>query len=139
MSACTFCQIVKHQIPANLLLENEYLIAILDVDPISDGHALIIPKPHLKGLFDLNEKMGSEIMKAAAVVGKCLLETFQYDGIMNMQVNGHFQDIPHFHMHVFGRRKNEDIEIKYPTGVNKSSEYLEQIKLRMKKHICLNS
>lgn len=135
MIDCTFCQIVNYQIPANILLENDDLMVILDVDPISDGHALIIPKRHLKDLFNLDEKMGSEIMKTAAIVGNCLLETFNYDGIMTMQVNGIFQDVPHFHMHVFGRRQSEDIEIKYPPEINKSLENLEQIKLTMKQNI----
>jgi histidine triad (HIT) family protein len=49
---CIFCDIVDKKIPAKVIAENEGAIAFLDVQPISDGHAIIIPKKHYKNLSE---------------------------------------------------------------------------------------
>ncbi|MEK6890835.1 MAG: HIT domain-containing protein [Nanoarchaeota archaeon] len=66
-SSCTFCLLVQGSIPSNKISENEEAIAILEINPISKGHVIIIPKEHLeakhlkKPLFEFSKKLSSHI------------------------------------------------------------------------------
>ncbi len=53
--ACIFCKIIAKEIPAEFLFENDCAIAILDVNPIHYGHALVIPKHHHKDFLEVPE------------------------------------------------------------------------------------
>lgn len=114
MMDCIFCKIIDGKADAHLIMENDDLIAILDIDPISEGHTLIIPKQDVKSLKDLNEDSYSEILKAAAIISNAIQKAFNFDGISIMANEGAVQDVPHFHLHVFGRSKDKDIKIEYP-------------------------
>lgn len=132
MHNCVFCKIVRRKIKANIVLENDYVMAFLDTDPISDGHTLIVPKKDVFDIHSLDEKTGEEIIKATKKIADVLKKIFKFDGIMLMQVNGAFQDVPHFHMHVFGRNKNNDICVKYPHGVKDNPSHLTGIANKIK-------
>lgn len=114
MSDCIFCKIVRHEAPAHIIYEDELVMAILDNDPISAGHTLILPKKDIRDIHELDKEVGSQVMKVARLVAGAIEKEFGYDGSMIMEVNGVFQDVPHFHLHVFGRKKNNDITIVYP-------------------------
>ena len=49
---CIFCKMVAGQIPAAKIYEDEIVLAFLDIGPVSDGHALVIPKQHFEKLHD---------------------------------------------------------------------------------------
>ena len=124
MEDCIFCKIAKYQADAHIVYEDSTVLAILDTDPISDGHTLIIPKKHVPGIHKLSDEIGTKIMHAAKVLAGIIENTFNYDGIMIMGVSGTFQDVPHFHLHVFGRKKTNDIEMKFPVGTNRDPQHL---------------
>lgn len=58
-------------------------------------------------------------MHAAEQIAGIIENKFSFQGSMTMQVNGVFQEVPHFHMHVFGRNRDNDIAIHYPPKTNK--------------------
>lgn len=134
MKDCIFCQIVSGQLPAEIVYEDSNILAILDIDPISDGHTLVLPKEDMKDIFSLDEREGGKIMSVAKKLAKVIQDEYHYDTVMLMQVNGLAQDHPHFHLHVFGRNKSNDIKIDYPAGVNRSPEYLSAIAQTMQKN-----
>lgn len=100
-------------------------MAFLDIHAISDGHLLVIQKKHIRDIHTLDTETGAEIMKVAKEMSDLLMKSFNHDGIMLMEVNGVFQDVPHFHLHVFGRNKNNDIQFKYPLNSNSDVETLK--------------
>ncbi|MFA5829416.1 MAG: HIT family protein [Candidatus Gracilibacteria bacterium] len=124
MNKCVFCIIARREKSANIVWEDDYVMAFLDIDPISDGHTLVIPKNHIRDVSGLDEKTGSHVMSVAKILASVIEKTFGFDGIEIRAVSGHFQDVPHFHLHVFGRNKINDIKIIYPKGINNSPEYL---------------
>ena len=81
------------------------VMAILDTDPITDGHTLVLPKKDILDIHSLDPETGGHILKVAQMVADALKETFHFEGITLMQSNGAFQDVPHFHLHVFGRSR----------------------------------
>lgn len=134
MENCIFCKIINKEIPANIVYEDNYLIAFLDINPISDGHTLIVPKKHFKDLNEINEETGGKVLVLAAKIGKAIVENFNFEGYSIWENNGHFQDVPHFHLHVIGRHKNNDLKIKGPEAPYKSEkEHLQKIKTILNK------
>ncbi|MGB1314575.1 MAG: HIT family protein [Chitinophagales bacterium] len=132
MNNCIFCEIIAKKADANIVFENDTVVAFLDIDPISDGHILVVPKNHIRDIHTLDEKTGSEIMKIAKKMADIIKNTFNFNGIMLMEVNGDFQDVPHFHMHVFGRNKENDIKFQYPQNQKTSKIELNKIAQKIK-------
>lgn len=132
MKDCLFCQIANHEAPARIIHEDELVIAILDIDPISDGHTLIIPKENIPDIHSLNSETGKRVMEVAKMLAGAIENEFGFEGSMIMGVNGVFQDLPHFHLHVFGRNRNNDIKFSYPKNTNSSGEQLAKNANRLK-------
>lgn len=120
MENCIFCKIVNKEIPANIIYEDEHLLAFLDINPISDGHTLIVPKKHYKDLNEINEDIAGKALVLAGKIGASVVESFNYEGYSIWENNGDFQDVAHFHIHVFGRHKNNDLKIQDPETPYKS-------------------
>ncbi len=131
MDSCIFCRIIQREIPASIVYEDDHVLAILDIDPITDGHTLIIPKKDILDLHALDEKTGGKIMKVAKLVADALKKEFKFEGITIMESNGAFQDVPHFHLHVFGRNQKQNIAIQYPEGVAKDDQHLRLVSKRL--------
>ena len=62
---CTFCDIVKHTLDANIVYEDNLIIAFLDSNPINEGHILIVPKEHYLDIDEIPEDITSHIMFVA--------------------------------------------------------------------------
>lgn len=71
MTDCIFCKIINGEIPSTKLFENDYVIAIEDINPKAKVHSLVIPKVHIESMNELeDEKIMSEILKAVKEVAK---------------------------------------------------------------------
>jgi len=132
---CIFCKIVRGELPCHKIWEDEYFLVILDIDPISDGHSIIISKKHFRDLFSLNEEYSCKVLELAKKIGLALKKAFSYNTITIMQTNGNFQDVPHFHLHVFGRTKKNEIKIISLEDVKSDETHLKQTADRIKKQL----
>lgn len=121
---CEFCIIASGKKKAHVIWEDKNVLAFLDYDPNSNGHCIIIPKSHIVDLFELKSTIGSQILTTAKKIGKAIQAIFHYDGVEIRSVTGKFQDIPHFHLHVFGRSQKKDIQITYPVNIPSDSHTL---------------
>ena len=108
---CIFCSILLGKIPAEKLYENEHVIAVLDINPIHYGHALIIPKTHCKDFLDLPDTCYHSLLQAANVVAKALVKGLNLEGFNLFSNNGTIagQSVFHFHLHVTPRYANDNI------------------------------
>lgn len=106
-SMCIFCDIANKKLETNIVYEDEVVMAFLDCDPINEGHILMIPKEHY---CDIDE-MPVEVLNHLMVVSKRLViaikKVYQPNGYGIMQNGGVFNDIGHFHLHVFPRYEND--------------------------------
>jgi histidine triad (HIT) family protein len=100
-----FAKILRGEIPAHKIYEDGSTVAILDVMPHSDGHALIIPKAEAENLFDLDPAMAEAVIRAGQRVALAARQVFRPDGMTLMQFNGAEagQTVFHFHLHVIPR------------------------------------
>lgn len=108
---CTFCRIISREIPAQLLWEDEQVIAILDINPIQYGHALIIPRHHATDLLELREQDLGAVMRGTQVVAAALVRALNLEGFNVFSNNGRVagQSVFHFHMHVTPRHTGDGI------------------------------
>ncbi len=110
---CVFCKIVSGKIPSARLYEDEGVIAILDINPISDGHSLVIPKKHFEFLDTIEPGTFSKVADVARRLSSHIIKTGYAEGT-NLFLANHEkadQTVFHLHMHVIPRRKGDGIEI----------------------------
>ena len=103
---CVFCRIVERQEPASIVYEDEATLAIMTIGPVNPGHVLVIPRAHFSGLEDLDEEIGEHVFKVGMRVQRAIRRSsLRCEGINMFIADGEaaFQDIFHFHLHVFPR------------------------------------
>ncbi|MBI4122225.1 MAG: HIT family protein [Parcubacteria group bacterium] len=113
MSDCIFCKIVKGEIPAAKVYEDDELIAFLDINPINPGHTLIIPKEHYATLLETPELLVSRLFTIVPNLAKAVLQatdTAAFNlGVNTGAVSG--QVVEHVHLHIMPRREGDGYEM----------------------------
>lgn len=110
---CIFCDIANKKTNSNIIYENEIVMGILDIDPINEGHVLLITKKHYLDLDEIPENEIARIFNVAKKIIKSLKITYPLNGYSIMQNGGDFNDIGHFHLHIFPRYHSDGFSWKY--------------------------
>lgn len=106
MTDCIFCKIIEGEIPSSKVYENEYVIAIDDINPKAKVHSLVIPKIHVESLSELeDERVMSEIFKAVKEVAKIKKAKAYRVHINTGKEEG--QVVFHLHIHVLSNTLND--------------------------------
>ena len=93
---CVFCKIVRGELPAHKVYEDDSFLAFLDIRPLSPGHALVIPKEHHRWVWDVpNAGPYFEVAKKVALAQK---KAFDTDFIVSKVVG---EEVEHAHIWVF--------------------------------------
>ena len=100
MNNCIFCKIINNEIPSYTIYEDDIVKVFLDINPLSNGHTLIIPKKHYKDLSDIEEDVLNHILKIAKEIKLRIEEKLNPDGLTLIQNNGCVQEVKHFHLHL---------------------------------------
>jgi histidine triad (HIT) family protein len=102
---CVFCRIRDGQIPSTRVYEDARTIAFMDINPLNDGHCLVIPREHAATLFDADEADLQAAVATARRVARAIRDALRADGLNMLQANGAaaFQSVPHFHLHLVPR------------------------------------
>ncbi|HLX12734.1 MAG TPA: HIT family protein [Bacteroidota bacterium] len=118
---CIFCDIISGASPAEILFEGPQSIAILDINPIHYGHALVLPKRHCQTFIDVPECDLADVMNTLSVVSRAIVLSLKPTGFNLFSNNGQAagQSVMHFHFHVTPRYDNDNIKFilelkKYP-------------------------
>ncbi len=103
MAGCIFCKIIKKEIPSNIVLEDDDIIAFHDIHPSADIHILIVPKVHIESFRDLEVHHKDVLLKVYEVATKLVDQFNLGDRAYRVVVNGgKAQEIPHLHFHFLG-------------------------------------
>ncbi len=106
--ACVFCKIIKKEIPASIVFEDENIIAFKDRNPIAPVHILVIPKKHISSLADAEEKdallIGKLIMAAKKIAEDLKISNKGYKLLIRVGKGGG-QEVNHIHLHLLGGAK----------------------------------
>lgn len=127
---CIFCKIAAGEIPSRKIYEDSDLIAIMDLNPTSKGHSLIIPKEHCTNIYDIDEDIAAKVMKTAKKLATKMTVALNCDGFNLLQNNGKTagQTMFHFHMHLIPRYKDADNNMLKFTSVSFSDEEMDAIR-----------
>lgn len=115
---CIFCKIANGEIPSRTIYEDETFRVILDLNPATRGHALILPKEHADSLYDLPENTAAAVLPLAKKLASTMSRKLGCDGLNLIQNNGETagQTVPHFHLHMIPRYGNDGQKISWTPG-----------------------
>lgn len=126
-----FTRIIKGEIPAYRIAEDEFFLAFLDINPLREGHTLVIPKVETDHFFDLDENFLSRILVFAKPVAKAIENTFSCNRC-GMVVVG--LEVPHAHLHLIPIDRVNDMDFKKPK-LKLSEQAFRNIQERMIKNL----
>lgn len=105
---CIFCKISKNEIPSKTIYEDDLVKVFMDINPISSGHMLIIPKKHYSDFLELDEKINNHIHKISKDISNLLIKKLNPDGLRLVTNYGINQDVKHYHLHIIPSYKAKD-------------------------------
>ena len=105
MNDCVFCKIRDGKLPSMKVYEDDKTFCIMDINPLSAGHCLVITKAHAATLWDVRVADLQAAVATAKRVAEALKQTLQPEGLNMLQANGAaaFQSVPHLHLHLIPR------------------------------------
>jgi histidine triad (HIT) family protein len=108
MPNCVFCRIIDRTIPANVLFEDDLILAFTDIRPQAPKHILIIPKKHFASLNEVPDDtsglLGRLLVEARRIAAAEGLAASGFRLVVNTGPDSG-QDVPHLHVHLLGGRK----------------------------------
>jgi len=134
MENCVFCKIVKGEIPSEKIWEDDNVLAFLDINPLTKGHALVIPKKHFENIFDIDENVLERIISAGknlAQKSKAALGAVAVN-LLNSSGSQAGQKVMHFHLHVIPRYENDGVIISAPRKNKVEPEELKEISSKLR-------
>lgn len=123
-----FLKIINREIPAHIIWESDTHIAFLDMNPIQEGHTLVIPKKQIDYIFDMDSDDYINLMLAAKEVAKILKEKLKCKRVCVM-VEGYA--VPHAHIHLIPTNSENDLK-KEDRLRQVSVDYFEKVLERLK-------
>lgn len=133
--SCIFCQIIKGSKPAKIIERNERVTVILDINPVAEGHLLVIPNEHIEKLHDVqNAETAAALMTAMVDAANKLIDVGICANYSIVQANGIYaeQGIDHLHFHIIPRHKNDGVIFKLDTNqIAALSHNLEAIRTKL--------
>ncbi len=126
---CLFCKIVKGEIPCHKVYEDGNTLAFLDINPITKGHTVVIPKFHAETLLDLPDDLVAELFLAVKKITQNIKDKLNPDGFnigINMRkVAG--QAVDHLHIHILPRWQDDGGGSVHTIIHNPPKQSLEEI------------
>ena len=111
---CVFCRVVDGTVESSRVYENDEVLAFMDIQPVTDGHLLVIPKRHASDLADLDEQLGMSMFRIAQRLAAALRRSgFPGEGVNLSLADGEaaFREAFHVHHHVFPRTTGDGFRI----------------------------
>jgi histidine triad (HIT) family protein len=98
--SCAFCKIARKEASANIVYEDENVIAFMSINPINVGHTLIVPKKHYENIYEIPEEEVAHLYKVVKKLAHAVNKAVGAEGIRIVQNNGEAAGQVIFHMHV---------------------------------------
>src|SRR6056297_962038 len=135
MVYCLFCKIIKKEIPAQIVYEDESVMAFLDIKPVNPGHTLLIPKEHFADMDSASGESLRNIVSVAPKIARAIMQALGYEAYIFSTNNGEAagQEVKHLHFHIIPRAK-KDGHLLFAQGTYKEGE-MEEIAEQIQKQL----
>jgi histidine triad (HIT) family protein len=113
---CTFCNLIRGAAEVSICHEDADAIAFMDIQPVNNGHILVVPREHHESLLDVPQELGIHLFKVTMRLANAMRRVTGCDD-MNIVVNSGAaagQDEPHYHVHIIPRREGDGFDIPLP-------------------------
>ena len=112
---CIFCRVVAGEIPGEVMDEDDRTITVLDINPATRGHSVVLTKAHARDLFSVDDDDLIAVMKAARRVAELMKQKLELQGFNVLHNIGRvaWQSIFHFHLHVIPRYEDDPLRLPW--------------------------
>lgn len=113
---CIFCQIVSGAAPASFVYQDDAVVVFMDIQPITRGHMIVVPRVHAVLMHELDEVSAMRSFAVAYKIARVVPATLSAGGFNLFVADGTvaFQDVPHFHIHIIPRYENDGFALTFP-------------------------
>ncbi|MFW5730033.1 MAG: HIT family protein [Desulfonatronovibrionaceae bacterium] len=133
MEDCIFCRILEGRIPCSRVLENEHVLAFLDIAPVVKGHTLVIPREHVVNILDMPPHLAGQVYIAVQQVGNALMKGLGAEGfnlgMNNFKAAG--QLVMHAHFHLIPRFSGDGLKL-WPQHSYENDQEMNQVLERIR-------
>lgn len=136
---CIFCKIINKEIDSKIIFEDDVCMAILDINPSTTGHLLLMPKEHYMMMPMVPDEVLGHLSVISKYLSDLLVQTFNAKDVSIYIANGAAagQQSQHFMMHVIPRYENDGINLNLE-GEKLSSSELEDLANKLKSKLSSN-
>ncbi len=115
---CIFCKIAAGEIPAAKIHEDDNCLAFLDINPLAEGHTLLIPKMHFETIYEMPTETVAAIARLLPALGRAVRRAVNAEGLNILQNNGlcSGQAVMHVHFHLIPRIPGDALGYRWPAG-----------------------
>ncbi len=115
---CIFCSILAGDMPGEVVQEDEHTVAFMDIQPWTRGHAVVIPRRHVKNLYEIEDEELARVNTAGRRLALKMRDNLGADGInlLNSTEPAAWQTIFHFHLHVIPRYEDDPLQLPTQPG-----------------------
>ncbi|HSM70570.1 MAG TPA: HIT family protein [Anaerolineales bacterium] len=135
MLNCIFCQIIAGESPGSIFYDDDVVLGVMTIGPVTTGHAMVIPKQHAAYLADMDEETGRHLWTVTQRTAAAIRESgVRCEGINLFLADGEaaFQEIFHVHMHVFPRYKGDPFKLVADWDIKPPREELDSVAQQIK-------
>ena len=129
MEDCIFCKIIKGELPSKTIYEDDLIKIIMNINPSTDGHLLVLPKEHMVTINDTtNEVINHSVDIIRDKIYPLLKEKLNCEGLTIAQNNDLGQEVKHYHIHLTPRYQNDLVEFNYnPDQISELDEVFDKL------------
>jgi len=106
---CVFCRVVAGEAPADMVVDEDHVLAFLDVRPLFPGHCLLVPRDHHETLVDLPDDLVGPLFASARRLAQAVEDAMEAHGSFIALNNRVSQSVAHLHVHVVPRRHKDGL------------------------------
>lgn len=116
--SCIFCRIAGGEIPASIVHSTESVVAFLDINPLSEGHLLIVPREHVGSLLDMTSALASKVSQELPSLARAVMKATGAEGVNLLMNSGKAagQVVMHAHIHLIPRRAGDGLGYRWNAG-----------------------
>lgn len=129
-----FEKLLSGELPCAKVYEDDLVFAFMDAGQVNDGHVLVASKKPYETILDIDEETTQRLFLVAKRIAHVVQDVFKAEGITLLQANkdAGWQSVPHIHVHVLPRYKNDGVELVWPRkepGIERLKELAKLIQV----------
>jgi len=116
MQPSVFTRIVRGELPAAMVYEDEHTVAFMDAGQVNPGHVIVATRRQVETILELDDELAGALFRSVARVARAVEAAFHPEGITVLQANrpAGWQTVPHVHVHVLPRHAGDGVGLTWP-------------------------